>query len=141
MAKKRTARDIMRAPVLTAQEDMLLTEVIRIMASNNITGLPVVDEDGSLLGVVTWRLIMKLAIMGKAARTRVAEVMSKRLVTYGPTCSPDTPVEQILTRFAAYRINRIIVVDDSKLDPKIIGIICRRDIISLMDQIYSQFVK
>ena len=137
MAKKRTARDIMRTPVITARDDMLLTEVIKIMARNHITGLPVVDDDGSLLGMITWRLIMNLAIMGKAGQTRVVEVMSKQLSTYGPTCGPDTPVEQLLTSFAAYRINRIIVVDDGKLDLKVLGIICRRDIISVMNQIYS----
>jgi len=137
MAKKRTARDIMRTPVITARDDMLLTEVIKIMASNHITGLPVVDEEGTVLGVITWRLIMNLAIMGKAAHTRVAEVMSKQLMTYGPTCNPDTPVEQLLNRFATYRINRIIVVDDSRLDLKVLGIICRCDIISVMDQICS----
>jgi len=136
MAEQRTAKDIMRTPVFTAHEDMLLPEVIRIMASNSITGLPVVDKDGSLLGMITWRLIMNLAIMGEASRTRVSEIMSKQLVTYGPTCKTDTPVEQILNRFAAYRINRIIVVDDSSLDPKVIGIICRRDVINLMGQIY-----
>jgi len=137
MAKKRTARDIMRTPVITARDDMLLTEVIKIMARNHITGLPVVDEEGTLLGMVTWRLIMNLAIMGKAAQTRVAEVMSKQLMTYGPTCNPDTPVEQLLNRFATYRINRIIVVDDSRLDLKVLGIICRCDIIGVMDQVCS----
>jgi CBS domain-containing protein len=136
MYDKGTARDIMRVPVFTAQEYMLLTEVIKIMARNNITGLPVVDEDGSLLGIITWRMIMNMAIMGKAGHTRVAEAMSKQLSTYGPTCGPDTPVEQLLTRFAAYRINRIIVVDDSRLNLKVLGIICRSDIISVMDKIY-----
>jgi CBS domain-containing protein len=138
MSEKITARDIMRVPVFTAQEYMLVTEVIRIMVRNSITGLPVVDDDGNLLGIITWRMIMNLAIMGKAGNTRVMEAMSKQLNTYGPTCGPDTPVEQLLTSFAAYRINRMIVVDDSGLYFKILGIICRRDIISVMDQIYSK---
>lgn len=137
MSKKRTAKDIMQEPVFTAPEYMLITEVIKIMARNSITGLPVVDDEGSLLGMITWRMIMNLAIMGEAGHTRVADAMSKQLSTYGPTCGPDTPVEQLLTRFAAYRINRIIVVDDSRINPKVIGIICRRDIIDAMDKIYS----
>jgi len=138
MADKRTARDIMKFPVITAKGDMYLTELIEIMSNNQITGLPVVDDNGNLLGMISWRLIMNLAIMGEATNTKVEDTMSKLLETYGPTCTLDTPVEQILSRFANYRINRIIVVDDSGLKRKVLGIICRHDIISLMHHINSQ---
>jgi len=127
----------MKVPVFTAQEHMLVTEVIKIMARNSITGLPVVDNDENLLGMITWRTIMNLAIMGQAGQTRVAEAMSQQMSTYGPTCGPNTPLEQILTSFAAHRINRIIVVDDSGFNFKVLGIICRREVIRVMDQIYS----
>ena len=137
MDEKRTARDIMKAPVITAKEDMLVAYVIKLMADNHITGLPVLDDNGRLLGMITWRMIMNLAVMGEAADTRVIDAWSKHLETYGPICSPDTPIEQILTHFASYRINRIIVVDDSEPNRKVIGIICRSDIISVMDQIFN----
>lgn len=133
MTEKRTASDIMTAPVITATEDMLLTDLIKIMADNNITGLPVVDDEMNLSGVISWRLIMNLAIRGEMANIRVADAMSKHLETYGPACDLNTPVEQILEHFARYRINRIIVVDNSGLDRKVLGIICRRDVIGLRE--------
>lgn len=137
MTEKRTARDIMTIPVISATEDMLLTDVIAIMANNNVTGLPVVDSAGYLLGMIPWRLIMSLAIKGEATNTKVVDVMSKHLETYGPTCSLNTSVEEILNHFARYRINRMIVVDDNGLNRKVLGIISRRDVIRIMDQIYN----
>lgn len=137
MVGKRTARDIMTAPVITAAEDMLLTDLIKIMANNQISGLPVVDENGYLSGIVSWRLIMNLAITEDITNTRVLDAMSKQLETYGPTCTLDTPVEKILNHFTRYRINRMVVVDDCGLNSNVLGIICRRDVIGVMDQLYN----
>ncbi|UCC60866.1 MAG: CBS domain-containing protein [Dehalococcoidia bacterium] len=77
MAKKRAARDIMKAPVIIVKEDMLVTEVLGLMARWHISGMPVVDDDGKLVGMVTGRVVMNNAIGGNAARTKVSEVMSK----------------------------------------------------------------
>lgn len=137
MVEKRTARDIMTAPVITATEDMLLPELIKIMASNQITGMPVVDENGYLSGMISWRLIMNMAIMDEITNMRVLDAMSKQLETYGPTCTLDTPVEKILKHFSRYRINRMVVVDDCGLNSTVLGIICRRDVIGAMNRIYN----
>ena len=137
MAKKRTAKDIMKAPVITAKEDMLITDAMELMARWRISGLPVVDDEGKLIGMVTGRLIMNDAISGNAARTRVAEVMSEQLEIYGPAYDPDTAVEELVNRFAASRINRVIIVEDGR----VVGIISRIDIICELNRIYSRFVK
>ena len=137
MAKKRTAKDIMKAPVITAKEDMLITDAMKLMARWKISGLPVVNGDGKLVGMVTGRLIMNDAISGNAARVMVADVMSKQLEIYGPTYSLDTPVEEIVNNFAASRINRVLIVEDGF----VVGIISRIDIICELNSIYSQFVK
>lgn len=136
MVKKKTARDIMKTPVITVKEDMLVTDVMRRLARFSISGMPVVDDDGVLIGMITGRLIMNTAISGNAARTRVSEVMSKQMEIFGPTCNPDTPVEELVNHFATSRINRVLVVEDSK----VIGIISRLDIICELDRTYSRFV-
>jgi len=136
MAKKRTARDIMKTPVITAKEDMLITDAMKLMARRRISGLPVVDDDGRLIGMVTGRLIMNFAVSGEAARTRVSEVMSKQLEIYGPTYAPDIAADELVNRFATSRINRVLIVEDGR----VVGIISRIDIICELDQIYSRFV-
>jgi CBS domain-containing protein len=137
VVKKRTARDVMKAPVITAKEDMLITDAMKLMSRWRISGLPVVDDDGKLIGMITGRLIMNDAVSGNAARTRVSEVMSRQLEIYGPTYAPDTAVDELVNHFAASRINRVLIIEDGK----VIGIISRIDIISELNRIYSRFVK
>ena len=132
MEKKRTARDIMKSPVITVKEDMLVTDVLQLLARSHISGMPVVDDDGKLIGMVTGRLIMNFAISGEVARTRVSEVMSKQLEIYGPTYAPDTPVGELVDHFAASRINRVLIIEHGK----VVGIISRFDIIREIERIY-----
>ena len=136
MAKERTARNIMNTSVITIREDSPVTNAIRLMAQWKINGLPVLDNKGKLVGIVTGRLIMNTAINGNAVITSVADVMSRDLDIYGPVYSPDTLVEEIITRFASSRINRVLIIKEGKL----VGIISRIDIINELDRIYSQFV-
>ena len=47
------AGDIMSFPVVTIEPGATVRELAAVLADNNISGLPVVDEDGKLLGVVS----------------------------------------------------------------------------------------
>ena len=131
MVLKRTARDIMTTNVIAVKEDMILTEVIRLLLRWHISGVPVVDDDGKLVGIVTEHDLVNFTISGNAATTRAGEVMTKQVTTY----TPDTLVVDIINHFAAHRIRRVPVVEDGKL----IGIISRRDILREMNRLYSQF--
>jgi CBS domain-containing protein len=132
MAFKKTARDIMTAIVITAKEDMLVIDLMKLLLRWHISGVPVVDNDGMLLGIVTEHDVMNFAISGDAASTRASEVMTKQVETY----DPDTLVVEIINHFAAHRIRRVPVVEDGK----VVGIISRRDIVRYMDQMYSRLV-
>jgi CBS domain-containing protein len=132
MAKQRTARDIMKAPVISVKEDMLVADVIKLLTRSHISGVPVVDDDGKLIAMVTNRLIMHFAVSGNTVRTRVADVMSKQLEIYGPTYSLDTPIGELVEHFASSRINRVLIVEDDR----VVGIISRSDIIGELERIY-----
>ena len=136
MMKKRTARNIMTAPVIVAQDNMFVADALGLMARWHISGMPVVDDDGKLVGMVTGRLVMNPAMSGNAKRTKVSEVMTKQIETVGPACGTDTPVDEIVNTFASSRINRILVMDDGR----VLGTISRLDIICELDKIYSYFV-
>jgi len=132
MVIKRTARDIMTATVITAKEDMLVIDLMKLLLRWHISGVPVVDNEGMLLGIVTEHDVMNFAISGDATSTRASEVMTKQVETY----APDTLVADIVNNFAARRIRRVPVVEDGK----VVGIISRRDIVREMDRIYSRLV-
>ena len=131
MVLKKTARDIMTQTVITGNEDMLLTDVIKLLLRWHISGIPIVDDDSKIIGIITEHDVVNFVISGNAADTRAREVMSTILTVF----SPDTLLADIVNQFAAGRIRRVPIVEDGK----VIGIISRRDIIREMDQIYSQF--
>ena len=132
MTLNRTARDIMTGTVITAKEDMILTDVIKLLLRWHISGMPVVDDDGNLLGLITEHDVVNFAISGEAADTKAGEVMTRNVETY----TPDILVTEIINRFASNLIRRVPVVEDGK----VIGIISRRDIIREMDRVYGQSV-
>jgi CBS domain-containing protein len=132
MALKRMARDIMTSTVITAGEDMLITDVIKLLLRWHISGLPIVDADGNLVGIITEHDVVNFALSGHAAATTASEVMTRDVVTY----SPDTLVVEVINYFAAHKIRRVPVVDGGK----VVGIISRRDIVRYMDDMYGRLV-
>ena len=76
MVLKRTAQDIMTRTVITAKEDMILTDVVKLLLRWHISGLPVVDDDGMLLGIITEHDVMNFALSGEAASTRASDCPS-----------------------------------------------------------------
>ena len=132
MVFKRTARDLMTPTVITAKEDMLVTDVIKLLLRWHISGLPVVDDEGRLLGIITEHDIMNFALSGYAADTKASEVMTKKVDTYGP----DTLAVEIINHFAATRARRVPVVENKK----VVGIISRRDIVRYIDQLYGGLI-
>ncbi|MFC2013839.1 CBS domain-containing protein [Chloroflexota bacterium] len=131
MVLKRTAKDIMTQTVITVKEDMILTDVIKLLLRWHISGIPVVDDDNNLLGIITEHDVVNFTLSGDAADTKTREVMTKQV----ETSTPDTLFVEIVNNFASKQIRRIPVVENGK----VVGIVSRRDIIREMDRIYSQF--
>jgi CBS domain-containing protein len=129
--KDRKVSDIMTTTVITARPDMRLTDAIKLLLRWHISGLPVVDSGGTLIGVLTEHDVLNFAFSGDAADTLVAEAMQKKVTT----CKPETPVEEVANCFATHRIRRVPVVKGGK----VIGIVSRRDILREMNRIYDRF--
>ncbi|MFC1965018.1 HPP family protein [Chloroflexota bacterium] len=129
---ERKAREIMTANVITTKPDVLVISAIKALIKNHISGMPVVDDEGKLIGIITEHDIVNFMLSGDAADTTVSDVMTKNVDTY----DPDTPFEEIVSHFAAYRNRRVPVVENGK----VVGIISRRDIIIEMNKIYDQLV-
>ncbi len=140
------ARDIMTEGVITVNPSMTIEEFARILMKNQISGAPVVDEDGSLIGIITendlitqnkrlhiptiLRLFDAFIPLGtsrlekeikKITATTVGEICTKKVITV----DPETPLEEIATIMTEKKIHLIPVIEEGK----IIGIIGKKDII------------
>ena len=127
----RKASDIMTHPVVTIAADTLLTDAIKMLLRHHISGLPVVDADGKLIGIITEFDIMNFALSGDAANTNVSEAMTRNV----ETISPETGIPTIVEIFSTRRVRRLPVVEDDK----VMGIVSRRDLLRAMLFLYDRY--
>ena len=114
------AKDIMSSPVKTISADTSIRDAERIMARYGHTGLPVVDIEGKLKGIISRRDVDKARQHGYT-HLPVKGFMSSRIVTI----PPDTTFQDIQKIIIEHDIGRLPVVEDDKL----VGIVSRTDIL------------
>jgi len=137
------ARHVMTQPVTSVRRLTPLREVADVMAKRAVSGVPVLEEDGRVAGVISEKDF--LAIMGSRDRMHfmgvIAECMQGHrclalpvrkknaediMTTPAVTVTVDTPVKKIAELFASKHINRVPVVDASGM---LLGIVSREDLV------------
>ncbi len=119
LAPKR-AREIMTHPAVVIEQNSLVTEAVDLMLKKKVKRLPVVDEAGKLVGIISrvdiFRTVMTVcpdwgAFQEKGIRVEglhyVADIMRRDT----STVLPDTPVEEIMRVIGCNDIQRVCVVD------------------------------
>jgi CBS-domain-containing membrane protein len=110
-----TVADVMVGDVLVVHPGDSVDDTVRLIVDSRITGVPVVDADHRILGIVA-----ESDILGKRGQT-VEEVMTGDVVTTVEATGLDAAAEIMLTR----RIRRLPVVRDGRL----VGILTRADLL------------
>lgn len=136
-------RDVMTRNVISIPADESVLKAVRIMLQNRISGLPVVDENGGLVGMVTEGDFLRRGEMGTERRRpkwleflvgpgrlaseyvhasgrKVREVMTEEPVT----AAEDDPLEKVVELMERRRIKRLPVMRDGKM----VGIVSRANL-------------
>ncbi|MFQ5539111.1 MAG: CBS domain-containing protein [Candidatus Binatia bacterium] len=109
------AKDIMTKRVITVEPLTTVKSLAKILSGNNISGAPVVDQKGKVMGVVS-----EADIVAKGGK-QVKGIMSKNVVSV----REETAVEEVARLLTTHRFNRVPVLRQGKL----VGIVSRADII------------
>ena len=141
------ARDIMSTEVVTARSDTPLRELARTMLEADVSGLPVVDDGGKLLGMVTETDLIEsqqklhfptvIALFDavvyvesskhfeekvhKAAAATAGELMHTPVVTV----TPETPLADLAETMGSKKVHHLPVVAGDKL----VGIVGKADVV------------
>ncbi|MBX5450010.1 CBS domain-containing protein [Thermogemmatispora sp.] len=111
----RKVKDVMTTSVVTVREDQTRQQAAALMARHRISGLPVVNEEGMITGLVTEHDV--LARQGQLVR----EIMTRSLISV----SEETELEDVAQLLVNRRIRRLPVLREGRL----VGIISRADLV------------
>ncbi|MDD3363983.1 MAG: CBS domain-containing protein [Syntrophomonas sp.] len=141
------AKNIMTKDVITVRQDEKVERVAQMLVENRISGIPVVDENHHVLGIVSEKDLMIRASelkvpfyltlfdsiiflenpirfnnnLKKYTALEVKDAMTKKVIVV----EEDAPVSEVVNIMQKHEINRVPVVRHGKL----IGIITRNDIL------------
>jgi CBS domain-containing protein len=138
------AHDVMTWGVISVEPEASVTRAVRLMLQNKISGLPVVDTQGRLVGMVTEGDFLRRGELGtqrqrprwlefllgpgklaaeyvQASGQKVEEIMTPE----PKTITPETPLDEVVGLMERHRIKRLPVVQDGKL----VGIVSRANLL------------
>jgi CBS domain-containing protein len=138
------AKDVMTSPVVTVEPEVDVLQAVRIMLQRRVSGLPVVDKEGRLVGIVTEGDFLRRAETGTQRRRprwleflagpgRLAEDYARSharkvgdVMTAEPfTVDEDAPLDDIVKLMEKRQIKRIPVVRGRN----VVGIVSRANLL------------
>ena len=145
--------DVMTRQVTTVHPDDTVAHAVRLMLQKRVSGLPVIDSDGRLVGIVTEGDFLRRSEIGtQRKRSRWLEILVghgklaeeyarshgrkiHEVMTEDPAfVTEDAPLEEVVTLMEKRRIKRLPVVHDKRL----VGIISRANLLHALDRLSKE---
>jgi CBS domain-containing membrane protein len=128
----RFVRDLMREPVYAVRADDDLATVRDLMEDHAVRHVPVIDEEGGVVGLVSHRDLLRAALIERSdvppaierellERTRVREVMTP----YVETVAPETELREAAEMMLENKLGSLPVADNDRL----VGILTEADFV------------
>jgi CBS domain-containing protein len=107
--------------LVTVRHDASIEDAIELLLAEQISGLPVIDEAGGLVGVITEFALLAVAYDQRVKNHTVSEHMTTELITV----DVEDSVRRVADLCIVHRVRRLPVLKDGRL----VGIIARRDVL------------
>lgn len=141
------AADVMTKDPVSVTPDVSARELARVLTDNQISGVPVVDPQDRVIGVVSRTDLLQWCVTGGlgmgagdllptlSARSAAARsgpddlgIVEDFMTEDAITCSANTPVASIARRMAEERVHRVIVLDE---DGCLTGVVTSLDVLKV----------
>jgi CBS domain-containing protein len=116
-----TAQDIMIKNILTLKESSSAKDAIKLILDKRISGIPIVSDDMTLVGIITEKDLLQLAFYDTTEEVTIADIMTRDVVTM----DKDTNLLEISEFFLNNNYKRLPITSAKKL----VGIISRKDVL------------
>jgi diguanylate cyclase (GGDEF)-like protein len=104
------ARDVMSAPIYCPHQDETVRQAADLFLQLRLTSAPVVNDAGTLVGIVTDADLLTRTALGKGWDDKIRNVMRTDVVCY----NEDAPLDQVYQFLARVSVPRIVVVDQGR---------------------------
>jgi CBS domain-containing protein len=147
------AFDVMQRQVIVATPDMSIEDAVHLMLAHRVSGLPVLDPAGSVVGILSEGDLLRRVELGTARTTSVWQswlvgqgrearnyaLSHARKVGEAMTASvifvtPETPLSQVVSLMESHRIKRVPVLENGRL----VGILTRSDLVRALERLLSK---
>jgi acetoin utilization protein AcuB len=122
-------RNRMSRPAVTIRQDADFQKALALMQEKKLRRLPVVDDDGQLVGIIVERDLLVAAMRYLQSRVEVGDVMTRNVVSVGP----DTDLNEVARMMLERKIGGLPVVEHGRL----VGIITESDIFKRFVELQS----
>jgi CBS domain-containing protein len=114
-------KDAMTLKVATVGPDVSVEQAIQILLDKQVSGAPVVDNDGNLVGIITQFQLLEVMYDPKLKMSRVRELMTRNVLTV----DENTTLATVANMLIVHRIHRLPVLRQRR----VVGIISRSDLL------------
>jgi len=153
------ARDVMESRVVTVTADAPLSSIFRMFYEEEISGAPVVNGEGQVVGVVSMSDLIRAVQEDHEAFIGIPSYYEDARMESGPdwledveefedrashqtvgdvmttdvvSVRPDTPIPDVAKKILKHRIHRVLVVDEKREGDNLAGIISLFDLVALL---------
>lgn len=111
--------------------DTLLEEVAELLSQNDVTGAPVVDADGFLVGVISQTDLVRTAAAGSTDGRGWVGFTARHVMTRNPVkAAVDTPLADAVRRLERHGVHRLVIVAADGRTP--VGVVSISDLLPLL---------
>lgn len=115
------AKDAMTTDMVTVSPDSTIEDAMRLLIDERISGAPVVDQHGKLIGIISEYQLLEVVYDPELKAQHVSDFMTRNVITV----DADALLASVANMFVLHRIRRLPVVQNGQL----VGVVARRDLL------------
>lgn len=129
-----TAKDIMTSHVICIHKDTPIFEAINLMVTNSITGIPVIEDDSTLVGILSEQDVLRVFNNYEDEKDKtVSDFMTQPVIHF----EEDEFVEDICNCMMQYSIRRVPITSNNH----VVGVISRSDLLRQILDLQKNIIK
>jgi CBS domain-containing protein len=132
MPKDASVKEYMSANVVTFSPTMDIHQAINQLIKKRISGAPVVDQTGNIVGMLSERDCMKIALTA-SYHGEAAGKVSEYMEPVPKTIEADASIVEVASMFLTEGLRRYPVMQDNRL----VGQISRHDVLKALEKLWG----